>query len=59
IDECATAGREPALRHRVVVEGAGAAAIAAALQPEFAGRKIVAVVSGGNIDLGTLGGMIG
>jgi threonine dehydratase len=59
IDECTAAVRETALRHRLVVEGAGAAAIAAALRPEFAGRKIGAVVSGGNIDLGTLGGMIG
>lgn len=59
IDECAAAVREAALRHRLVVEGAGAAAIAAALRPEFAGRRIGAIVSGGNIDLGTLSGMIG
>lgn len=59
IDECAAAVREVALRHRLVAEGAGAAAIAAALRPEFTGRKIGAIVSGGNIDLGTLSGMIG
>jgi len=39
-------------RHRVVAEGAGAAAVAA-LQPSDSG-KIVCVISGGNIDAGKL-----
>jgi threonine dehydratase len=37
-------------RARVVAEGAGAAAVAAALTPAFAGLRTVCVVSGGNID---------
>jgi threonine dehydratase len=36
-------------RNRVVAEGAGAAAVAACLQGKLTG-KVVAVVSGGNID---------
>lgn len=59
VEDCAAAVRETALRHRLIIEGAGAAAVAAAKRPEFAGRKVCAVVSGGNIDLGTLSGMIG
>jgi len=37
-------------RNHVVAEGAGAAPVAAALSGKAAGRKIVCVVSGGNID---------
>ena len=41
-------------RARVVAEGAGAAAVAAALSGRAGGGKIVCVVSGGNIDPSTL-----
>jgi threonine dehydratase len=37
-------------RNHVVAEGAGAASVAAALHAEARGRKVVCVVSGGNID---------
>ena len=37
-------------RARVVAEGAGAAAVAAALKGQVPGSKVVAIVSGGNID---------
>ena len=43
-----------ASRARVIAEGAGAAAVAAARSGRIAGRKIVCVVSGGNIDSPTL-----
>jgi threonine dehydratase len=36
---------------RTVAEGAGAASVAAALSGTVSGRRIVCVVSGGNIDL--------
>jgi threonine dehydratase len=36
--------------HRVVAEGAGALSVAAALSGEYAGTKVCAVVSGGNLD---------
>ena len=36
--------------HRVVAEGAGALSVAAALSGEYAGSKVCAVVSGGNLD---------
>ena len=39
-------------RNHVVAEGAGACAVAAALSGRCGGGKVVAVVSGGNIDLG-------
>jgi threonine dehydratase len=43
-----------------LAEGAGAAAIAAAkrLQPQLAGKKVVCVMSGGNIDDATLRGIL-
>jgi threonine dehydratase len=41
-------------RARVVAEGAGAAAVAAALAGRAGGGKVVCVVSGGNIDLAKL-----
>jgi threonine dehydratase len=51
LDEARLAMRIAAQRARVIAEGAAACAIAAARRPEAGGGKIVAVVSGGNIDL--------
>ena len=54
LDEAARAMRLVADRVHVIMEGAAACAVAAALSPGFASRghrKVVAVVSGGNIDL--------
>src|SRR4029079_9086878 len=42
-------------RHKLVAEGAGAAAIAAVLEGSFAGRRVGVIVSGGNIDPNLLG----
>jgi len=50
LDETAAAVRLLAERTRVVAEGAGALAVAAALAGRAEGRKLVCVVSGGNID---------
>ena len=41
-------------RHRVIAEGAGGTSLAAALQGVSGARKIVCVISGGNIDSGKL-----
>ena len=46
-------------RNRVVAEGAGATAVAAALRGVPGARKIVCVVSGGNIDLRKLAVILG
>ena len=54
LDEAARAMQRVADRVHVVMEGAAACAVAAALSPDFSSRghqKVVAVVSGGNIDL--------
>jgi len=51
LDEIASAMRKTAERIHVVAEGAGGTAIAAALSGRAGTGKIVAVVSGGNIDL--------
>jgi threonine dehydratase len=54
LDDAARAMRLVADRVHVIMEGAAACAVAAALSPQFAARghkKVVAVVSGGNIDL--------
>ena len=51
LDEIAAAMRTTADRVHVVAEGAGGCAIAAALSGRAGTGKIVAVVSGGNIDL--------
>jgi threonine dehydratase len=50
LDETAAAVRLLAGRARVVAEGAGALAVAAALSGRVPGRKLVCIVSGGNID---------
>ena len=54
LDDAAAAMRLTAERCHVIVEGAAALAVAAALSPrmrEAGHKKVVAVVSGGNIDL--------
>ena len=51
LDDIASAMRTTANRVHVVAEGAGGTAIAAALSGRAGTGKIVAVVSGGNIDL--------
>jgi threonine dehydratase len=50
LDQTAAAVRLLAERARVVAEGAGALALAAALSGKVPGRKLVCIVSGGNID---------
>jgi threonine dehydratase len=55
LDETAAALRLLAERTRVVAEGAGALAPAAALAGRAGEARVVCVVSGGNIDLSTLG----
>jgi len=51
IEQTAAAVRLLADRLRVIAEGAGALAVAAALSGRAGGGRIVAIVSGGNIDL--------
>jgi threonine dehydratase len=54
LDDAARAMKTVADRVHVIMEGAAACAVAAALSPQFTARghkKVVAVVSGGNIDL--------
>lgn len=50
LDEVRAAVRLLAARVRVVAEGAGAVAVAAALSGKAGSGKVVAIVSGGNID---------
>ncbi|HEY3566178.1 MAG TPA: pyridoxal-phosphate dependent enzyme, partial [Casimicrobiaceae bacterium] len=50
LDDVAAAIRLLAERTRVVAEGAGALAVAAAVSGRAGGRRIVCIVSGGNID---------
>lgn len=52
--EVAAAVRLLAERHRVIAEGAGAASVAAALTPIPGARKVVCIVSGGNLDAAKL-----
>jgi threonine dehydratase len=50
LDEVASAVRLIAERVRVIAEGAGALSVATAVSGRVEGRKIVCIVSGGNID---------
>ena len=50
LDDVAEAIRLLAERARVIAEGAGALAVAAAVAGKAGGGKVVAIVSGGNID---------
>jgi threonine dehydratase len=54
LGEIAAAVRLLALRHRVIAEGAGAAAVAAALAGRAGTGDIVCIVSGGNLDAAKL-----
>lgn len=51
LDDVAESVRILAERNRVIAEGAGATAVAAALSGRAGGGKVVCVVSGGNIDI--------
>ena len=57
--ETAAAVRLLAERARVIAEGAGALAAAAALAGRAGGGKVVCIVSGGNIDFSTLATILG
>jgi threonine dehydratase len=62
LDEAARAMRLTAERARVIAEGAAACAVAAAVSPAMAARghrKVVAVVSGGNVDLARFAQLVG
>jgi threonine dehydratase len=62
LDEAARAMKLTAERVHVIAEGAAACAVAAALSPQFATRghrRVVAVVSGGNIDLARFAQLVG
>ena len=59
LNEVAAAMRRTAERVHVIAEGAAACAVAAALSGRAGGGKIVAVVSGGNIDLVRFAALVG
>lgn len=62
LDEAAAAMRTVADRVHVIAEGAAACAAAAALSPAFAERghkNVVAVISGGNVDLSRFAQLVG
>jgi threonine dehydratase len=62
LDDAARAMKLAAERCHIIIEGAAACAVAAAQSPELARaghRKIVAVVSGGNIDLSRFASLVG
>lgn len=59
LEEVEEAIRMLAGRHRVVVEGAGAISVAAAMRAGGSMGKTVCVVTGGNIDFATLARIVG
>jgi threonine dehydratase len=59
LDEVARAMKLTAERTHVIAEGAAGCAIAAALSGRAGHGKVVAVVSGGNIDLSTFAALVG
>jgi threonine dehydratase len=62
LDEVAQAMALVAERAHVIAEGAAACAVAAALSPQFRAKghkNIVAIVSGGNIDLARFAQLVG
>ncbi|HXK05383.1 MAG TPA: pyridoxal-phosphate dependent enzyme [Verrucomicrobiae bacterium] len=59
LDEAAAAMKLAAERNRIIVEGASACAIAAAISGRAGAGKVVALVSGGNIDLEKFSALLG
>jgi threonine dehydratase len=59
LGEAAQAMKLVAERNRVIIEGAAACAVAAAVSGRAGSGKIVAIVSGGNIDLDKFGQVVG
>ena len=59
LDEVAGAIKATAERAHVIVEGAAGCAIAAAQSGRAGGGKVVAIVSGGNIDLARFASLVG
>jgi threonine dehydratase len=59
LKEAAHALKLVAERNRIIVEGAAACAVAAALSGRAGSGKVVAIVSGGNIDLDKFGAIVG
>jgi len=59
LDETARAMKLVAERAHIIAEGAAGCAVAAALSGKAGTGKIVAVVSGGNIDLARFASLIG
>jgi threonine dehydratase len=59
LDEAARAMKLVAERVHVIAEGAAACAVAAALTGRAGAGKVVAVVSGGNIDLSSFAALVG
>ena len=45
-------------KHKLIAEGAGVLSLAVLNKLNFKGKKVVAIVSGGNIDISTLSGLI-
>ena len=45
-------------KHKLIAEGAGVLSLAALNKLTFKGKKVVAIVSGGNIDISTLSALI-
>jgi threonine dehydratase len=58
LKEAAHAMKLVAERNRIIVEGAAACAVAAALSGRAGSGKVVAIVSGGNIDLDKFGAIV-
>ena len=59
LDDAAAAMKLTAERMHVIIEGAAACAVAAALSGRAGAGKVVAVVSGGNIDLSRFAALVG
>ena len=45
-------------KHKLVAEGAGALSLAALQKLDFHGKKVVAIISGGNVDISTISALI-
>ena len=58
LTEAAQAMKMVAERNRIIIEGAAACAVAAALSGRAGPGKMVAIVSGGNIDLDKFGQLV-